>query len=263
MAGLLLTSLVAGCAGSGRTLAAPALDVAGSRRPDAPLPGTLYLPAGEGPFPVVILLHGCGGIGPSMQSWASRVNGWGYAAVILDSFAPRGVRNVCPNAKQPLVTPRDRAADVQSMAMYLRGVPGLDPDRIGVIGFSHGGATAAWETQAQYDEAFPGLLRAVVDYYGGCRSPASQGRVPLLVLAGEADNWGNPAQSCRRTAERTGAGGSVEVHTYPGVVHAFDGGLEGVRNLEGHLAAYNAPAAEDSFVRTRAFLDRYLRAGPG
>ena len=36
----------------------------------ATLTAELYTPRGTGPFPAVILLHGCGGIGPNVKEWA-------------------------------------------------------------------------------------------------------------------------------------------------------------------------------------------------
>ncbi|MBP0444629.1 hypothetical protein J8J14_07520 [Roseomonas sp. SSH11] len=33
----------------------------------------LHLPDGPGPFPAVVLLHGCSGITPNMARWAARL----------------------------------------------------------------------------------------------------------------------------------------------------------------------------------------------
>ena len=109
----------------------------------------------------MIVLHGCGGLGSGQRLWAERLNGWGYAALVLDSLGPRGVRSVCAPANQPLVTPTDRASDAISAALWLRGQPTIDPGRIGVLGVSHGGSAAAWVTQVVYEQRYPGLLKAV------------------------------------------------------------------------------------------------------
>ena len=53
-----------------------------------------------------------------------------------------------------------------SAALWMRTQPQIDGARIGVIGFSHGGWTAAWVTQRCYERLFPGLLKAAVDYCG-------------------------------------------------------------------------------------------------
>jgi dienelactone hydrolase len=238
----------------------PVQDVPGSRMPAQPIPAVLALPTGKGPYPAVIVLHGCGGRGAGQQVWAGRLNGWGYAALLPDSFAPRGISGgVCASDRQNLVTNQDRAGDVLSAALWLRTRPEIDGGRIGVIGFSHGGATAAWVTQRRYEKLFPGLLKASVDYYGACRFPETQGTVPLLALAGEDDTWGFPALSCRGFAGKLQPDQVFQVQTYPGAVHDFDNVLMQHRGSNlGHPTGYDRGAAEDSFERVKAFLARYL-----
>ena len=138
--------------------------------------GVTTLPPGKGPFPAVIVLHGCGGRGPSQLIWARRLNGWGYAALIPDSLTPRGVRRVCEPELQGFVTPRDRVGDVFSALTWLQTRPEIIPNRIAVLGLSHGGAAAVTATERQYENFG---LRAAVDYYGPCVDPAAHGNVPL------------------------------------------------------------------------------------
>jgi dienelactone hydrolase len=258
----LLAMLVGPAANAGRmeTVAIPVQSIPGSNMPAEPIPGILELPDGKGPFPALVVLHGCNGRGPAQQVWAGRLNGWGYAALVLDSFAPRGVfGGVCAPDRQHLVTNQDRAGDALSAALWLRTRPEIDGGRIGVIGFSHGGGTAAWVTQRRYERLYPGLLKASVDYYGACRSPETHGTVPLLALAGDDDTWGFPALSCRGFAGKLRPDQVFEVHTYPGAVHDFDAVLQQYRGSnQGHPTGYDRAAAEDSFVRVKAFLDRYV-----
>jgi dienelactone hydrolase len=242
----------------------PPLPVADARPAPNSLPGRLRLPQGAGPFPVVILLHGCNGAGSNLDLWADRLAGWGYGTLAMDSLTPRSIRSVCPARYQPLVTRRDQAGDTVDAALFLRTMPGVDASRIGVVGFSHGGAAAAAVTGRAFQDAAAGLIKAAVDFYGPCRDPDQHGTIPLLALAGEDDTWGDPARRCESYAAAVGAGQPVEVKTYPGVVHDFDNPAAVRRRaVEGHFEQFSPEAAQDSYARVRAFLDRYVgrRAG--
>lgn len=118
---LLLAMTATACAAGGaRTEGSiPVEHVAGSRMPEAALNGRLFMPGGAGPFPAVILLHGCGGPSRLQDDWAERLVGWGYAALALDSFSARGTRTVCAPARQHNVTPQDRVGDVKFLAHWL------------------------------------------------------------------------------------------------------------------------------------------------
>jgi len=227
-----------------------------------PLTSRLYLPGHVRRYPLVIVLHGCGGVGngANMQRWADRLNDWGYAALILDSFAARHVSSVCPPADQPKVTPVDRAGDVINAAMALSQNPNIDGGRIGVVGLSHGGGTAVAVTQARFETFHPGLIKASVNYYGPCRQPKLHGHTPLLSLNGDADTWGSPAKTCAQFDAQMLPNQPVALHTYPDVVHAFDNeDLTTRRYSIGHPMQYSWEYAPDSFKLTHGFLDRYMR----
>lgn len=227
-----------------------------SRAAPRPIPALFSAPTGKGPFPAVIVLHGCGGRHAGPVAWGQRLNEWGYAALIPDSLTPRGLTTVCPPALQPMATPRDRVGDIAAAAAWLRGQPDIDPDRIAVLGQSHGGMTAALSVRAEYRDL---RLRAAIDYYGRCGDPAAQGPTPLLALAGDADDWGTPAAGCRVFEQGKHPDAVFELHTYPGVYHGFDNKGGGPSYSEGHRMEYAPAAAEDSYQRVHAFLDRWVR----
>src|SRR5262245_13269911 len=96
----------------------------------------LLIPQGGGPFPAVVVMHGCDGIRENTRRWAARLVGWGYAALIVDSFRSRGLSNVCGHGG---VLPASvRAQDAIEAKNYLRSLPNIAKSRIGLIGFSHG-----------------------------------------------------------------------------------------------------------------------------
>src|SRR5439155_21173663 len=63
------------------------------------LTGELTLPVGPGPFPAVVLMHGCGGVGNAEGGWVDPLTRAGYAAFVVDSFTGRGLTEVCRNAR--------------------------------------------------------------------------------------------------------------------------------------------------------------------
>ena len=81
------------------------------------LTGWLARPAGTGPFPVVIGLHGCAGlyarsgeINARESDWSGRLTAAGYAVLLVDSFGPRGIKALC-NDRERSLTPAGRAHD--------------------------------------------------------------------------------------------------------------------------------------------------------
>jgi dienelactone hydrolase len=224
--------------------------------PDAPtgLPAVLRTPAGFAPFPAVVLLHDCGGPFTGMPDWAYRLNAWGYAVLMPDSLSPRGVHTGCEPADQAKVTPLDRVGDLAAAVAWLRTRPDIDPDRIAVLGLSHGGVTAVIATRSVYQGI---RLRAAVDYNGSCEEPRLHGKVPLLVLAGEDRD--DPAASCKEFGAELGPGQPFEIHTYPGAFRGTDGASASRAPATGRGFALDKAAAEDSFARARSFLDRVVK----
>src|SRR2546425_10663411 len=57
--------------------------------------GNLRLPDSQGPFPAVVLLHGCAGVTRSEEGWVGALLGWNYATFVVDwSWLPRGLHPV-------------------------------------------------------------------------------------------------------------------------------------------------------------------------
>src|ERR671937_751231 len=103
---------------------------------DATVSGAVSKPTGGGPFPAMILLHGCGGPQPGNALWAAELNKWGYVTIEIDSFVHRGVREICTDPTR--VTVSERVVDAYAALDYLRTLAFVDKDRIGAMGWSHG-----------------------------------------------------------------------------------------------------------------------------
>jgi dienelactone hydrolase len=185
------------------------------------IPATLLKPEGAGPFPAVVIMHDCSGLGPRSSGapgrWAQMLLGWGYVAIIPDSFSTRGYPNgVCSDASRGRrqVGPFRRARDARAALAYLQTLPYVNKERVGLMGGSHGGAT----TLAVLSSAGNGFVAAVALYPRCSAFSHLKPDVPLLILAGELDDW-TPAAECKPLA-----GERVTVKVYPGAHHAFDSG---------------------------------------
>ena len=218
----------------------------------------LVLPrAGTAPFPAVIVLHGCNGVSRHVREMARRLAGWGYAALVVDSFRPRGFDNVCNRGKTfPAAV---RVADVFTAAAHLRGRKDIDPARIGAIGFSHGAWTvlyAAAERVVAEAQARP--LQAIIAYYPWCPWFAPPLATDVQIFIGGADDW-TPAARCVDLAAKypQTAKHRLLLKVYPGATHAFDSNMaSGV--YYGHHLAPDHPAARDSLKLARKFLNARL-----
>ncbi len=105
---------------------------------------TIRKPPGAGPFPLVIQLHGCGGVRPMQNAYADRALKCGYAVMIVDSFKPRGLSRL--EAQLTVCTGlalhgAERAADPIALFDWARRQPWIDRNRIVLSGWSHGGWT--------------------------------------------------------------------------------------------------------------------------
>jgi len=64
--------------------------------PGDDIKGYLAKPDGAGPFPAVIVLHGCAGMhDTTRQKLADDLVAWGYVILLVDSYATRRIDNVC------------------------------------------------------------------------------------------------------------------------------------------------------------------------
>jgi dienelactone hydrolase len=231
----------------------------------ATITGDLYTPSGKGPYPAVVLLHGCGGVSPNVPAWAQWLQSEGYAALVVDSFQGRGLRNLCADSR-PLM-PAVRASDVYAAAAKLTSLGVVDSDRIAAMGFSHGGTVlAAWRTQSTHPDV---KLRALIALYPGCSSQQlpPPNAAPLLILAGAKDDW-TPAENCQKLADAAReAGRPITIVVYPDARHHFDGAhlrkavfVSIAKGGKGATIEYNSNVHEDSEKQEKQFLAAQLKS---
>jgi dienelactone hydrolase len=253
------------------------------------LQAIMLRPREQGPRPAVVLLHGCTGLQvggamlPIYRVWARLFATRGYLALVLDSAGSRGFGETCTRRPERLTMFAERPKDAYAALQYLRAQPTVRADRIGVIGWSQGGATillaiAARSSGRPSPLTGPDFRAAVALYPGLCNDRLQSypfvgsepnswtTSIPLLVLHGEADNW-TPAAPCQTLiAAAKERGAPVEFKLYPDAHHVFDAPNAPVRELPAYrlptgvipLAGTEPLARADAIPRTIEFFERHL-----
>jgi dienelactone hydrolase len=197
----------------------------------ATIPAELYVPADRpGPFAAVVLVHGSGGVSDFREHWYAReFSARGYAALVIDSFKPRGVTSTVED--QSRVTTTQMLQDAYGALAFLAADKRIDPARIGVMGFSKGGTVTLWSAMKAVGDRFAaagGVKQRFafhLPFYPGCnfqhRSLATTGS-PILMMLGELDDYTSP-QTCMDYAKRLQSGGvKAEFQVVPGAYHAWE-----------------------------------------
>jgi dienelactone hydrolase len=220
----------------------------------ARLAGYLAQPDGVGPFPAVVVLHGCGGISSHSIGIADQLSFSGYVGLAVDSLGPRGMADACGEFFI------GQATDAYAAARFLAHQPLVDPNRIALLGQSMGGSSALMAVErGSIERRFPERFAAAIAYYPSCRDHPATLTAPSLILIGEADDL-NTAEPCRdMTAQPHPDGATLDLVVYPGAYHAFDvDWFQQGRNVRGHWFEYNPAAANDARERVRVFLARSM-----
>ena len=246
------------------------------------LDGYLFKPANKERYAVVTMFHGCAGalskkgkITKRFSDMAGLLVDMGYAVLLVDSFNPRGTREICTTPpKQRTIFSKQRWLDAYGALTYLNTRTDVIAGKIAAIGFSHGGTNALQIMDANlpaYAASGKGFAASVA-MYPGCtevlrQRPQFKVYAPLLVLVGELDDW-TPAERCRELAERSrNLGEPVEYVSYPNSYHGFDETTpvhvrtdvtHGVNGRAGVHVGGNPEAREQAYTRIREFFAAQL-----
>ena len=246
--------------------------------------GYLFKPAGPGPHPAIVMLHGRGGPYSSNDKadcttvargiaspcnaatlskrhrmwgeyWAER----GYLALLPDSFGPRGKasgfdRFTHGDPDRDSVNELTvRPLDAEGALAYLCGRSDVAANRIFLQGWSNGGSTAL---NVMIRQGAKGGFRATLAFYPGCgREALLENAVatsaPLTLFLGSDDEEISP-QICQHVAQRSiDAGTAVFVALYPGATHDFDDPGKKRQSVPG-----NAAAKADAMTQAIAIVER-------
>lgn len=212
-------------------------------------PAYLAMPTNEGSFPGVVVIHEIYGLNDNIRGVARRLGAQGYAALAVDLFAGRN-RALCMVRvfQHLLLQSLDNSSlnELRAALSFLGQQPGVDPNRLGAIGFCMGGSFAvAW---ACTDDR----LQAIAPYYAQNPRPLEAVRraCPVVGSYPEPDFTTRPGKKLDAKLDEYGIEHDIKIYT--GAAHSF---------FNDESSHYNAPAAEDSWQRVMTFFGERLQMG--
>ena len=249
----------------------------------------LFQPADAAPggkLATVVALHGCGGLyatgGPRRgqlnarhQAAANMLVQQGYAVVFPDSLRPRGVESICAvRARARTVTQTERRSDALATLQWVRAQPWADPERVAVLGWSHGGSAVLSSTDAnQSDVKAAKPVTAAIAFYPGCaeaKKALYRPSAPLTLFLGADDDWTPPGPCVELGTHLQNEKLPVQFTVFAGAVHGFDDvGDRPVRERadvpsrlhpgKGVMQGPNPAAREAAWARVTEILREVLR----
>ena len=209
--------------------------------------GYLVQPAGQGPFPVVLVIHENRGLNPHIEDVARRAAVEGFLALAPDGLFPVGGYPGNDDDGRELQAKLDQAklrTDMLNSARFLKAHK-LSNGKLGVTGFCSGGGTVNFLAVALGAD-----LQAGVPFYGPAPETAGVPKIKaaLLIQYAENDERINSMWPAFESALKAN-GIYFEMHKYPGTQHGFH---------NNSTPRYSEAAAKLAWERTVAFFKKNL-----
>jgi carboxymethylenebutenolidase len=209
--------------------------------------GYLVQPAGEGPFPAVLVVHENRGLNPYIEDVARRAAVEGFLALAPDGLSPVGGYPGNDDDGRALQGTLDQGrlrTDMLNSARFLK-THKASSGRLGVTGFCWGGGTTNFLAVELGSD-----LQAGVPYYGAAAATLGVPKIKAALLLHFAETDPNvngmwPAYEAALKANNV----RYEAHTYPGTQHGFH---------NNSTPRYKEDAAKLSWERTVAFFKKNL-----
>jgi carboxymethylenebutenolidase len=224
--------------------------------PAGPIDALLSIPAGEGPWPGVVVVHDAFGYGPDNKLISDRIARAGYVALTPNMYARGGRARCITRVFRELLTQRGRALDdILAARERLLGMPECS-GQVGIAGFCMGGQFALILSPKGFGASAP--------FYGAPLprhlSETLEGACPIVASFGARDPLG--AGAADKLREVTAAKQiTADIKAYPGVGHSFANQLPAQPLLRIAGFGYNESATEDAWRRVFAFFGEHLGAG--
>lgn len=216
---------------------------------DETVRGVLYVPAGRGPFPAIMVIHEWWGLNDWVKEQASKLSDQGYVALAVDLYRGKVAENSDMAHELSRGLPEDRAKrDLHAAFEFLASQTNVKKDRIGAIGWCMGGG---YSLDVALQE--PTLAADVVNYGRLATDPVALQKIdaPILGSFGGQDRGIPPDAVHKFEATMKQLNKKVDLKIYEDAGHAF----ENPNNKEG----YREADAADAWKRTVDFLAATLK----
>ncbi|HEY3289283.1 MAG TPA: dienelactone hydrolase family protein [Anaerolineae bacterium] len=203
-------------------------------------------PQGDGPFPGVIVIHEMPAISENIRDIARRLARQGYVALAVDlmSHAPMAVCMMrVMNGMMFSPLKNGIVAELQQALDFLQASPGVDPKRVGVIGFCMGGTFALQMACTDRD------VKAASVFYGMNPRPfeAVAQACPIVGSYPERDFTASAGRNLDKMLERYNV--PHDIKEYPDARHSF---------FNDDKPAFDADASADAWQRVLAFFKQHI-----
>jgi carboxymethylenebutenolidase len=235
--------------------------------PDGTCPATLATPAGDGPWPGVVMYPDAGGPRAAFDEMAQKLADYGYAVLVPDiyyrsgEYAPFDLNTAFsdPDERKRLmsmmggITPDKMASDGGAFFDYLEARPEVSGTAFGTTGYCMGGRTSLVVAGR-----VPERVAAAMSFHGGGLATDDPGSPHLLadqmraaVYVGGAENDASFTKEAAETLEKALTAADV-VHTiefYP-AGHGFA--------VSDHAGVYDVDAAQRHWNAMESFFGEHL-----
>jgi dienelactone hydrolase len=194
------------------------------------LAGALRIPPAPGKLPVVVLVHGSGGISGNIPMWEQDLGALGIATFTIDSMTGRGLKGVGTN--QAALGRANMIIDIYRALEVLAKNERVDQERIAIMGFSRGGQATLYSSLTRFQRMWnkSGVAPAAyIPFYPDCstayKDDTEVATKPIRIFHGTPDTY-NPIATCKIFAERLKAvGRDIEINEFPNAPHGYDNPL--------------------------------------